>query len=155
MAAALLLRTGVARDLKSIAAIEKLAAQTPWTLSQFLNASLQTSSTFLVAEDGDENLQGFAVFQTVLDEATVLNVAVHPNVQRQGVGRALMQALVQRAHSNGVRRILLEVRASNAAAIRLYRSEGFVDDGIRKSYYPAAGGREDAQLMSLELAAEQ
>ena len=143
-------RSGTAADLKAMAAIEKSAAIDPWSLSQFLESSLLDSNRSLVLED-DSGLLGFAVYQRVQDEATLLNIAILPARQRQGLGAQLLQSLVERLTRQGVTRLLLEVRRGNAAAIALYRRLGFVDDGVRRDYYPLPGGREDALLMSREL----
>ncbi len=143
-------RSGTAADLKAMAAIEKSAAIDPWSLSQFLESSLLDSNRSLVLED-DSGLLGFAIYQRVQDEATLLNIAILPARQRQGFGAQLLQSLVERLTRQGVTRLLLEVRRGNAAAIALYRRLGFVDDGVRPDYYPLPGGREDALLMSREL----
>ncbi len=146
-------RSGTAADLKAMAAIEKSAAIDPWSLSQFLESSLLDSNRSLVLED-DSGLLGFAIYQRVQDEATLLNIAILPARQRQGLGAQLLQSLVERLTRQGVTRLLLEVRRGNAAAIALYRRLGFVDDGVRPDYYPLPGGREDALLMSRELEVE-
>ena len=148
------MRTGAATDLKPAHAIEQAVALSPWSLSQFLNLRLQANTGFLVAENGEKELLGFALFQRVLDEMTLLNIAVHPDAQCRGVGRALLAAVIAEGRAQAAARLLLEVRASNVTAIRLYQREGFIDDGMRKGYYRAAGGREDARLMSLTLMAE-
>ncbi len=105
----------------------------------------------LVLEQPVGAVCGFAVLQTALDEATLLNIVVKPAAQGMGLGSKLLEALVQLASDGCVNRLLLEVRRSNSRAIALYRKYGFLDDGIRKHYYPTATGREDALLMSLEL----
>ncbi len=83
-----------------------------------------------------------------------MNIAVHPDTQGAGLGTLLMRALLDELHQCGVRRCLLEVRQSNQRAIQLYRSHGFLDDGIRKDYYPGDCGREDALLMSCVLVSD-
>ena len=74
-----------------------------------------------------------------------------PRHQRQGLGGLLLAAALRAAVAAGAGRCLLEVRASNRAALALYRRQGFTEDGVRKNYYPAGAGREDALLMSKEL----
>lgn len=134
-----------------MADLEKRAAINPWSLSQFLESSLRDSDAALVAESGDAALLGFAIFQRVLDEASLLNIAVEPTQQGRGLGAALLRHLLESLAQQGVSRLLLEVRCGNLPAIRLYRRLGFVDDGRRPDYYPVPGGREDALLMSREL----
>ncbi|MEE4190810.1 MAG: ribosomal protein S18-alanine N-acetyltransferase [Halieaceae bacterium] len=151
MAEAPRIRPGQAADLKAMADLEKRAAINPWSLSQFLESSLRDRDAALVAESGDAGLVGFAVYQRVLDEASLLNIAVEPAQQGRGLGAVLLQHLLDRLAQQGVSRLLLEVRCGNLPAIRLYRRLGFVDDGRRPDYYPVPGGREDALLMSREL----
>ena len=145
-------RTAVAADLKAIAAIEQAAAPHPWSLSQFLGSRLR-DDCMLVLESAQGEVAGFALIQQVLDEATLLNIAVHPSEQGRGRGAELLGAVLERALQLGVRRLLLEVRADNTRAIALYRRFGFAEDGRRRNYYPTATGRQDALLMSLELEA--
>lgn len=145
------LRPGRAEDLKAIAAIEQAASPGPWSLSQFVSASVRNTHSMIVLESPVGDLLGFAVFQQVADEATLMNIAVAPGVQGQGHGGSLLDAVVSAAARGGAERLLLEVRESNAPARALYRKHGFVDDGRRRDYYPSADGREDAILMSLEL----
>lgn len=95
---------------------------------------------------------GYTVFQRILDEAELLNIRVAPAYRRRGVGRHLLAACL--AELEGARYLHLEVRASNRAALALYREAGFVQVGIRRGYYPlATGGREDALLLGLDLPA--
>ena len=148
------IRSGCAEDVRAIAAIERAANPHPWSLNQFLTSSMRASDDYLVLEDQQSGLIGFCVFQQVLDEATLLNIAVLPGVQGAGLGSQLLLALLETLRKRGARRCLLEVRESNSRAIRLYRAQGFLDDGIRRDYYPGEGGREDALLMSCELVSE-
>lgn len=105
---------------------------------------------------GSDTLLGFVEFSTVLDECELLNLAVDRAAQGRGLGRMLLQAMLEEARDAGCGRCLLEVRRSNDAAIALYVSEGFELDGIRKAYYPpqpGSAGAEDALLYSLTLPA--
>lgn len=106
----------------------------------------------LVATDAD-GVRGFAAWSRVLDEASLLNLAVLPAARRAGLARALLAAGNERLARLGVRRILLEVRESNQAARRLYTAAGFCRDGLRPAYYPVGdrGAREAALLMSQQL----
>ncbi len=146
------IRPGTASDLRALAAIEKSAARQPWSLSQFVEASLGERNASLVLTDREGGILGFALYQCVTDEATLLNIAVLPEAQGRGYGGRLLQALRERLAALGARRLLLEVRRGNSRAIALYRRHGFVEDGVRSGYYPAAEGREDALLMSCPLA---
>jgi ribosomal-protein-alanine N-acetyltransferase len=98
------------------------------------------------AKDG--RLLGYLLFWHVVDELHLLNVAVAIKARRQGIGRALMNDLIAYGRAHGIVRILLEVRASNAAAIALYAQLGFAKFNVRERYY--ADG-EDAIEMALAL----
>jgi len=108
------------------------------------------SRQVLVAQ-AEDKLRGFLVYQQVLDLATLLDVAVHPDYQGHGMAAALMQAALAEMRAGGAVRCELEVRASNHRAIALYRAFEFVEDGVRAGYYAAKEGREDALLMSANL----
>ncbi len=140
-------RPAVAADLEILCRIEAQAALAPWDRARFED-SLARHQMLVLPAHGE--LCGFAVFRQVLDEAEVLNIAVVPAHCRKGFGRRLLRAgldlLADRA-----RCVHLEVRAGNAPAIALYRSEGFQRVGLRRNYYPAVQGREDAILMRLDL----
>ena len=110
-----------------------------------LGVLFRSLGTFL-ARIMDPN--AYAVVQAVLDEAHLLKVCAAPAWQGQGVGRGMLQSVMQQCLERDMTRMLLEVRASNIPALGLYRSLGFQQDGVRKGYYPASGGREDAVLMS-------
>jgi ribosomal-protein-alanine N-acetyltransferase len=148
-------RPGIAEDLTELADIEKQVALDPWSLSQFVSSSLRDNEHSRVLHRNDGEVLGFAIFQQVLDEATLMNIAVRPDYQGRGGARLLLQAVLEALTVQAVQRCLLEVRCSNKRAIELYRRFGFVEDGIRKNYYPLASGREDALLMSCKLVSKQ
>ena len=100
------------------------------------------------ARDEGLHLLGYALFWHVVDEVHLLNVAVAVSARRRGIGRALMDDLLGYARVNGIVRILLEVRGSNAAAIALYEQLGFERFNVRERYYADA---EDAIEMQLVL----
>lgn len=103
---------------------------------------------FLVAEQ-DGAVAGYVGCQTVLDEGYITNVAVSPDCRRQGIGRALIAELTERAKRAGLAFVTLEARESNAPAITLYEGAGFRRVGVRKNFYTAPA--EDAVLMTLFL----
>lgn len=143
----LLLRAAQPADLETLAAFEVGASTTPWSPGQIAD-SLDRHRVLLAERAGQ--VLGYAVFRELLDEAELLNIVVAPQLRRQGIGRALLRAL-RAALAPAVCCLHLEVRAGNAPAIALYEGEGFVRVGVRRGYYPAAGGREDALLLRLEL----
>lgn len=140
-------RQATAADLDTLCRIEALAALSPWDRSRFEDSLARHRMLVLQA---NREVAGFAVFREVLDEAELLNIAVLPACRRHGGGRRLLRAC-RDGLAGGTRCLHLEVRAGNAPAIALYLSEGFQRVGLRRSYYPAPGGREDAVLMRLDL----
>lgn len=129
-------------DLEQVVAIEQLSSQSPWSLKQF-EQSLNDSKVLVSAD----KIIGFVVIASVIDEAEIHNLAVHPDYQGLGFGSLLLDdALAQLPES--IRLLHLEVRASNFPAIRLYLQRDFVQMGERRDYYKTEYGREDALLMS-------
>ncbi|MBP7547877.1 MAG: ribosomal protein S18-alanine N-acetyltransferase [Corallincola sp.] len=98
-----------------------------------------------------ERLLGFAIAETVIDEGTVIDLVVATDVRRSGIARRLLEALLERWQHAGVVSVFLEVRAGNQPARQLYHQLGFNEIGLRRGYYPAASGREDAVQMALSL----
>jgi len=140
------LREWQAADIAPMADIEQQAYPYPWSAS-ILRDCLDAGHWGWVASSRGE-IAAYAVVQAVLDEAHLLNVCAAPAWQGQGLGRGILQSVMQQCLERDMTRMLLEVRASNIPALGLYRSLGFQQDGVRKGYYPASGGREDAVLMS-------
>jgi ribosomal-protein-alanine N-acetyltransferase len=94
---------------------------------------------------------GYAIMSFGADEAHLLNICIHRDLREQGVGRKLLQYLLDYARKSGMTDTFLEVRPSNPAAIHLYESLGFVRVGIRKAYYQGTPNREDAWVYKLPL----
>lgn len=136
-------------DLAAAYAIELRSHAFPWSEKTF--ASNQGERYFNLRLDVDGKLAAFAVTQVILDEATLFNIAVDPAYQRQGLGKALLEHLIQELEKRDVFTLWLEVRASNVAARTLYESLGFNEATVRSNYYPAKEGREDAIVMALPL----
>lgn len=134
------------RHLAALAEIEKACFHAPWS-ADMLREELG-KGLFLVAER-DGAAVGYVGCQTVLDEGYITNVAVSPGCRRQGVGRALIGALVSCAKAQGLAFVTLEVRASNMPALALYENAGFQKVGVRKNFYTAPA--EDALLMTFFL----
>lgn len=98
--------------------------------SHFLGISLDQSH-----QRETSGLIGFGCFWSILDEAHITLLGIHPHYQRQGLGKLLLSALLDRARSIEMARATLEVRASNQSAIDLYEKYGFQTVGRRKKYY--------------------
>lgn len=146
----MILRDMTADDFDAVLAIEQQVHSHPWTRGNFSDA-LRAAYACKVYESGNGEMLGYAVMMLAVDEAELLDIAIAAQHQRQGVGRKLLQEMVALARHRHMRRMVLEVRASNQPAIRLYRNSGFTDIGLRREYYPAQNGREDALLMGYGL----
>ncbi|CAM3641742.1 ribosomal protein S18-alanine N-acetyltransferase [Rahnella bruchi] len=136
-------------DLPRAFEIEQASHAFPWTENTL--ASNQGERYLNLKIMQGEVMAGFAITQIVLDEATLFNIAIDPAFQRQGLGRTLLEEVIQLLEQKDVFTLWLEVRASNAKAIALYESLGFNELSVRRNYYPAAQGREDAIMMALPL----
>ncbi|NDL61374.1 ribosomal protein S18-alanine N-acetyltransferase [Acerihabitans arboris] len=136
-------------DLTAAWHIEQASHAFPWTPKTL--ASNQGERYLNLKLTVDDTLAAFAITQTVVDEATLFNIAVHPDFQRRGLGRSLLERLITELEQRGILTLWLEVRRSNLPAIALYQSLGFNDVSVRRDYYPAAVGREDAIIMALPL----
>ncbi len=137
------------KDLPQVLDIEKLSYTNPWSKASFMYEITENPlATYLVAREGDKVI-GYGGIWIVLDEAHITTLAVHPAYRRNGVGKSLLNALLDVAKNRKVRNIILEVRASNFPAQNLYQKFGFKPIGIRKKYYSRP--EEDAIVMSLEL----
>lgn len=142
-----------AADLRAVAAVDASATPWCWSLAQFAQSHSAGHLCHVCEWQQAETVRvlGFAIVQRVLDEASLLNIAVDPGWQGQGLGRRLLMEVMDICRAEGVKRMLLEVRASNLRAQQLYESLGFSQDGRRRGYYPGKEEREDALLFSLQL----
>ncbi len=137
------------RDLDSVAALEASLQVFPWSRGNFAD-SLEAGHSVWVLRLGGE-LVGFSVVMSVLDEAHLLNIGVAKRFQGQGYGARLLRHAMECARLGGAAKLFLEVRPSNEQAVSLYRHFGFRQIGLRKGYYPAIVGREDALIFDREL----
>lgn len=136
-------------DLEAVAELEQSVQAFPWSRGNFAD-SLAAGHGVWVCRIGGE-LVGFSVIMVVVDEAHLLNVAVAKRYQGQGYGARLLRHVMGQAKLHGAAKLLLEVRPSNQRAVELYRLFGFRQIGLRRGYYPAAIGREDALVFEREL----
>lgn len=143
------------RDLPRILEIERLAFPQPWSFDSFKRELMLPFSRIVVAIQMQEVqaetrglLAGFLCRWLVADECHILNVAVHPEVRRGGIGMALMTEAIDEAKAKTIRLMTLEVRRSNVAARSLYRRLNFEERRLRTNYY---GPGEDAIVMELHL----
>jgi len=140
-------------DLEAIVRIQgKTTQAAQWTRADYASLIANSQGLILIVEldsTRPSTLAGFAAFHRVMDEAELRNMTVDPAHQGQGVGRQLLAEGRRRLLELGVKRIFLEVRASNIPAQRLYYSEGFSLHSRRRDYY--SDPREDALVMSLAI----
>jgi ribosomal-protein-alanine N-acetyltransferase len=139
-------------DLPDIMGIEVRAYPHPWTRGIFRDC-LRVGYCCWVGES-EGAIRSYGVMSITIDEAHILNVCVRQDSQGRGYGRATMQHLISLVRQREASTVILEVRPSNRAAILLYESMGFRQVGLRKSYYPAERGREDAMILVCELGAD-
>lgn len=138
------------RDLDAIAAIARASFARPWTRDMFAQElSTQPLSRSYVLRTEAGEVAAFCTCWLVIDELHINTIAVDPSHRRRGLARELLAHVLADARSMGARRALLEVRASNVAAIGLYEAFGFTADTIRKGYYPDPP--EDALVLSRSL----
>ena len=136
--------------LDDVLAVECCAYSHPWTRGNFADSvKAGYEAQMLVADD---TLLGYFVAMKGVDEVHLLNITVAPARHGEGWGRAMLEALALWSRGQGAQWLWLEVRASNARALRIYEQNGFRRVGDRRNYYPAdAGLREDAVVMSMKL----
>ena len=131
-------------DLEAVAAIERRTFTLPWSLAIFSGQLARENGICLVCEI-DGRVAAYLIADMFVDVWHLMNVAVDEPFRRSHIASALMEAYFALTERKGHRGHTLEVRASNAAAIELYRSFGFVATGVRPSYY--SDDREDAVIM--------
>ena len=130
-----------------IAELEKLCFNDPWSLNSIASELDNRLSLWLVAVENDCVI-GYVGSQTVLGETDMMNIAIHPDYRKQGIGTALIEALIGELNNRGSHSLMLEVRASNDPAISVYCKLGFVEVGRRKNYY--RNPKEDARILRKE-----
>ncbi|MBC7781850.1 MAG: ribosomal protein S18-alanine N-acetyltransferase [Proteobacteria bacterium] len=136
-------------DLADVIEVERRIYDFPWTEGNFRDA-IEAGYHASVLEF-DRHLVGYRVMMIGPGEAHLLNLSIAHAWQRRGFGRHLLLASMREARLAAALTMFLEVRPSNAPGIALYGDLGFRQVGVRKGYYPAADGREDAWVMSLPL----
>lgn len=144
------LRRGDKDDLKQILAIERLCQPAPWTGAQFEAELAKPYSHLLVMTDDetDSEIVGFIIYWKMMDEAEILDLCVHPQYQRQGFAQRMVRQVVSEALRDGLKRVLLDVRKSNAGAISLYQNLGFTVRQVRKQFY---SNGEDGYTMAVDM----
>lgn len=132
-------------DIEAVCEIERRCFTKPWSRESFVKAYQRDDTVYLVCICQGE-IAGYCGIWCACEDGDLCNMAVDVTMRRQGIGRQLLVEAISHAKGLGVTRILLEVRASNQAAIDLYRELGFLEIGMRKGYY--AEPTEDALIMT-------
>ncbi len=156
------MRSMTQQDVDAVLCIELAVQAYPWTRGNFIDALNSgyvccVDAEELVAghpEDGFE-IRGYAILMPAVDEAELLNIGVTAAQQRKGLGRMMLNEMLESARARNMKRVFLEVRPSNVAAIALYRCAGFTGIGVRRGYYQNANGSEDALVMACDLKVEE
>ena len=136
-------------DVPAVATVERASYAFPWSEGVFRDCV--RVGYFCRVIDAAGEVGGYGIMSFGAGEAHILNVCVRNDLRSGGVGRRLMLFLLERARELHMQDVFLEVRPSNTVAIRLYETLGFVRVGLRKGYYQAPGGREDALVYKLVL----
>ncbi len=136
-------------DLISVCEIEKSVCEFPWNENIF--KSCLGDGYYASVMVDHKGIVAYGVISCIADEAQILNLCVKPEMQQQGFGCSMLMYLLMYARRVKVNTAFLEVRRSNKRAMGLYRRVGFSKIGLRKNYYPAHEGREDAIIMALDL----
>jgi ribosomal-protein-alanine N-acetyltransferase len=135
-------------DVPEVVRLETEAFSSPWHGSTFHRLLGRPGAELWVLES-EGAVGGYAVLWCILDQGEVANIAIRRDLRGQGLGGQLLDHLIALSRSRGVRSLFLEVRASNAAAARLYASRGFEEIGRRKGYYQSPP--EDARVLELKI----
>ncbi len=135
-------------DIDEVLVLEKTCfPDDPWNRASFENELTNPNAYFLVARDDEKGeVVGYGGVWAMYDVGDITNIAVRPDYRREGIGRKILNLLIDLCKEKGMTEITLEVRQSNLPAQRLYTSEGFEICGLRKRYYQ---NKEDAVIMTL------
>lgn len=136
-------------DIDAIVRVENACFSTPWSIDAIKHEICENKlADFMIACDEESNIIGYIGIWTMLDECQINKIAVIPEKRKNGIGKTILNHVLEFTRDIGVKNWYLEVRESNKAAQALYRSAGFSSVGTRKNYY--INPVEDAVLMNLE-----
>lgn len=120
--------------LQEVLEINNLSFNPPWSLSSLEDELNNKFSKYIVVKKGDKVI-GYAAIWIIIDEAHIINIAIHPDYRGIGASNLLMDAIIDICKEREIPSITLEVRANNTIAKNLYKKYGFIEEGIRKNYY--------------------
>ncbi len=132
------------KDVEQVSELEKKCFSVPWSYNSILKEVTNENSIFCVAES-EGNIVGYGGMLIIIDEGDITNVAVDENYRRSGIGKNIMEFLIEEGIKKQLNSFTLEVRVGNIHAIRLYEKLGFVNEGIRRHFYEKP--IEDAVIM--------
>lgn len=144
-----MIRDMMEKDLEKVVEIEERTFSMPWSKNGFADALKMQANHYVVYEE-EGIIKGYCGFYGVLDEGEITNVAVDCQYRNCGIAKAMLSELLKVAASEGITKMVLEVRVSNASAIHVYETLGFKNIGIRKGFYEKPV--EDAMIMECILA---
>ena len=133
-------------DLPEILNIEQRSYDFPWTEGIFYDCLRLGYSSWVI--EISQRIVGYGVMSLAVQECHILNLCIDPDYQGQGIGRRLLEQLLIIGRARKTNTVFLEVRLTNIQALSLYFSQGFNEIGMRKNYYPALLGREDAVILA-------
>jgi len=136
-------------DIRYILQIEKASYDFPWSEGIFRDCLNHPHVCRVVEIDGA--IVGYGVMALGVDECHLLNICVSERFRDRGIGRRIVEQLFGIARRLDIQTAFLEVRVSNQVAMQLYQQLGFNEVGLRRDYYPAKGGREDAMVLARDL----
>jgi ribosomal-protein-alanine N-acetyltransferase len=147
-----MIRPFIPTDIPAALPIEEATQAAPWSEAAFARCFEAKYPGWVIEDQGA--VAGFVLLSLVLGECHILNLCVHPSLQRRGLGRQLMAYALEWAKAQGAGIVYLEVRRSNLPAILLYQGMNFKQIGERKDYYPLAKEREDALVFARDIGIE-
>lgn len=136
-------------DIPGVLEIEKTLQGRQWSARSFEESLQQEYTFFYVAETAGAEIAGYCCCERLYEEAEIVNVAVRPHLRSRGIGMEMLRHLLEQEKAAGTKRIVLEVRRSNDAAIHVYEKVGFIPIGVRKNFYEFP--TEDAVVMQLDM----
>ncbi len=136
-------------DLEHVMEIEKGVYEFPWSIGIFQDC-LKVGYCCWILEQ-DDMVSGYGIMSVLTREAHILNLCIKPDLQNNGLGKEMLDYLIDLAKVHHADVMFLEVRPSNGHALKIYERVGFDEVGNRKDYYPAKFGREDAVILAKQL----
>ena len=136
-------------DVREVMQLESRCYEFPWVETVFLDCLSVGYCCWVYRLSG--KIVGYAIMSVAVGEAHILNICIEPELRGEGLGRRMLERLLNLARKHQADTAFLEVRESNRAAQYLYQSLGFNEVGLRRGYYPAGKGRENAILLALSL----